>query len=129
MLVAKFGCRWLPHCRANENAWGVQAAAAVLTHALVDIHDYAAEVPGSEKDDPAFNSWIAEVAGKLALSDEVHVHWTDSRGKIERGPKAGIPASTLLSQSVRTSSACSIREHALLASASVGSLDGYNPGL
>lgn len=41
----------------------------------MDIHDYAAEVPGSEKEDPAFISWISDVVGKLAVSDEVHVHW------------------------------------------------------
>lgn len=90
-------------CRANEQAWAAQAAAEILTDAVVDIHEHVTEVRGSEKEDPAFNSWIADVVGKLAVSDEVRVHWANSRGKIEAGPKAGVQASTLVSQSVRTS--------------------------
>jgi hypothetical protein len=90
------------HCRANEHAWRTKAAAEILTTALVDIHNYAADVPGSEKGDPAFNKWIADVAKQLAVSDEVHVHWANCRGKIDTGPKAGILANTLVSQSVRT---------------------------
>lgn len=98
----------------NEQAWSAQAAAEILTEAVVDIHEYAAEVPGSEKEDPAFNSWIADVAGKLAVSDEVHVHWaTNCRGKngiffepgAKAATKAGLLVNTLASHSVRPFSA------------------------